>query len=175
VNRRFVLWVVLLVASLATACSEETYDDLEVFVKDAGEGLRGKVDSLPEIQPLERFVYQAFEIPDPFSSQKNKQDKADQNELQPDLKRPREALENYPLENLIMVGTLQRGRSIFALIKAPDNTVHRVKTGNYLGQNFGLITGISEGEVTLKEIIREDGNDWAEHVGVLMLQTQEQN
>lgn len=174
-NRRFDIWVILFSAALTTACGEETYDDLEVFVKDAGKELRGKVDPLPEIQPLERFIYQAFEIPDPFSSQKNKQDKADQNGLQPDLKRPREALENYPLENLSMVGTLQRGRYIFALIKAPDNTVHRVKTGNYLGQNFGLITGISEGEITLKEIMREDGNDWTERVSVLMLQTQEQN
>ena len=74
-----------------------------------------------------------------------------------------------------MVGTLQRDGYIFALVKAPDNTVHRVKTGNYLGQNFGLVTGISEGEITLKEIMREDGNDWTERVSILMLQTQEQN
>lgn len=174
-KRRFDIWVALVAASLTVACSEATYDDLEVFVRDSGEGLRGKVDPLPVIQPLEHFVYQAFEVPDPFSSKKNKQGKADQNELRPDLKRPKEVLEDYPLENLNMVGTLQRGGYIFALIKAPDNTVHRVKSGNYLGQNFGLITGISEEKITLKEIFRSDGSDWTERVSVLMLQTQEQN
>ncbi len=173
-SRRFGWWIFLFTILLATACSQETYEDLETFVKNSGEGLQGKVEPIPEIQPLEHFTYEAFEIPDPFSSRKNKPEKTDQNEPRPDLKRVKEALEGFPLENLTMVGSLQRGKQVFALIKAPDKTVHRVRTGNYLGQNFGLITGISEREVTLKEIIRDSGDEWVERVGVLMLQTQEQ-
>jgi type IV pilus assembly protein PilP len=73
-----------------------------------------------------------------------------------------------------MVGTLQRNKQIFALVRAPDNTVYRVKAGNYLGQNFGLITGISETEVKLKEIIQDSANDWTERRGALMLQAQGQ-
>lgn len=168
------LWAFILAALLVTACGQENYEDLKIFVRDSGAGLQGKVDPLPEIQPLERFVYQAFDIPDPFSSRKNKSDKTERGELQPDLKRPKEALENFPLENLVMVGSLQRGKHTFALIRAPDNTIHRVRAGDYLGQNFGLITGVSEMEVTLKEITRDSGDDWIERAGVLILQTREQ-
>lgn len=167
------LWILILTCLLITACAQQGYEDLEAFINHAGKDLRGKVDPLPEIQPASHFIYQAFDVRDPFSSRKSKLDKPG-NELQPDLKRPKEALESFPLENLSMVGSMQRGRHIFALVKAPDNTVHRVGAGNYLGQNFGLITQISETEITLREITQDSGNDWAERVGVLMLQTREQ-
>ena len=159
---------------LVSACSENTYSDLEEFVSKSGEGLHGKVDPLPEIKSFRQFTYEAFDIPDPFSIRKGGQSKENHNALQPDLKRHKEVLENFPLENLAMVGTLQRDNRIFALIRTPDNTIHRVKVGNYLGQNFGLITGISETEVRLKEIIQDHANDWTERLGTLMLQAQEQ-
>lgn len=171
---RLNFWMAVMAALFTSACSQEGYEDLESFVRESGAGLKGKVDPLPEIRPLTYFVYQAFEIPDPFSTRKNKPEKPHRNELEPDLKRPREALEGFPLENLVMVGSLQRGKNVFALIKAPDNSVHRVRTGNYLGQNFGLITGVSEMEVKLREITQDNGDEWAERASVLMLQTQEQ-
>lgn len=156
-----------------SACSEATFSDLEEFVSKSGEGLRGKVDPLPEIKSFNQFNYEAFDIPDPFSAKKNNQSKS-HNALQPDLSRRKEALEHFPLENLAMVGTLQRDNRIFALIKTPDHTIHRVMAGNYLGQNFGLITAISEGEIKLTEIIQDSANEWAERHGALMLQAQEQ-
>jgi len=173
-SNRFRFWMIVMVTLFATACSQEGYEDLESFVRESGAGLKGKVDPLPEIKPLEHFVYQAFEIADPFSNRRSRQEKSDHNELQPDLKRAKEALEGFPLENLAMIGSLRRGKYVFALVKAPDNSVHRVKPGNYLGQNFGLITGISEEEVKLREITRGSADEWVERTSVLMLQTQEQ-
>ncbi|CAE6503827.1 MAG TPA: pilus assembly protein PilP [Nitrosomonas nitrosa] len=158
---------------IVSACSEGTYSDLEEFVNKSGEGLQGKVDPLPEIKSFIQFTYQAFDIPDPFSPRKN-QVKESRNMLQPDLKRPKELLEQFPLENLTMVGTLQRDKHIFALIRTADNTVHRVKIGNYLGQNYGLITGISDTEIKLKEIVQDSAHEWTERFSTLMLQTQEQ-
>lgn len=173
-NGRLDFWMAVMVVFFVSACSHEGYEDLEAWVRESGAGLKGKVNPLPEIKPLTHFSYQAFEIPDPFSNRKNKLGKPGRNELEPDLKRPKEALEGFPLENLVMVGSLRRRNNVFALIKAPDNSVHRVTTGNYLGQNFGLITGVSEAEVKLKEITRDSGDEWVERPGVLMLQTQEQ-
>ena len=171
-NNRFCFRVVVaIVLFTVAACDQEGFEDLESFVRESGTGLKGKVDPLPGIQPLEHFVYQAFELPDPFSSRRGKQDESSQNELRPNLERPKEALENFPLENIAMVGSLQRGKYIFALVKAPDNTVYRVKTGNYLGQNFGLITKISENEIKLREITRDSTDEWVERVSVLILQT----
>lgn len=173
-SSRFSWWIaVMMLLSLVGACSPEGYEDLESFVRESGAGLKGKVDSLPEIRPLEHFVYQAFDIPDPFSNRKNKPGRPDRNELEPDLKRAKEALESFPLENLVMVGSLRRGNNVFALVRAPDNSVHRVRVGNYLGQNFGLITGVSEAEIKLREITRDSGDEWSERASVLMLQTQE--
>lgn len=172
-SRTHRFWLFMVLAGLVSACADGEHDDLQEFVRNAGVGMQGKVDPLPEILPLEQFVYQAFDLPDPFSASKNKQDDTSKNALKPDLKRQKEILENYPLENLSMVGTLQRDQQIYALVKTPDNTVHRVKSGNYLGHNFGLITAITEESITLKEMIQESGNTWVEQAGTLRLQSQE--
>lgn len=161
-------------AILFAGCEANTNSDLEEFVIHSGEGLHGTVEPLPEIRTIAHFTYEAFELPNPFSPRKNNQVKENDGSIQPDFKRRKEVLESFPLENLAMVGTLQRDRHIYALIKAPDSSLHRVKVGNYLGQNFGLITGISEAEIKLREIIQDSASDWTEQSSTLMLQAQEQ-
>ena len=73
--------------------------------------------------------------------------------IRPDVNRPNEPLEEFPLDALRMVGTITMQQRAFALIRAPDAVVHRVSVGDHLGQNYGKITGISETEVVLMEII----------------------
>jgi type IV pilus assembly protein PilP len=85
------------------------------------------------------------------------------------MNRRREPLESYPLETLRMVGTLFQGKRVHALVQA-DKTLHQVKVGNYLGQNFGVVTKISEAEVALKELIQDAGGDWVERASTLQLQ-----
>ena len=79
-----------------------------------------------------------------------------------------------PLENLRMVGTLAQNRDVFALIKTPDNNLFRVKKGNYLGQNFGVITEIDEANVKLKEIVQDGAGDWTERASTLQLQEEQE-
>ncbi|SFZ77351.1 Pilus assembly protein, PilP [Chitinimonas taiwanensis DSM 18899] len=73
-----------------------------------------------------------------------------------------------------MVGTLQKGKEVNALIRAPDGNLYRVKIGSYMGQNFGMVTGISETETSLKEIVEDSGGDWVERTSVLALDEMEQ-
>ena len=73
-----------------------------------------------------------------------------------------------------MVGTLSQQRETFGLIKTPDNNLFRVRKGNYLGQNFGVITQIDEGTVTLKEIVQDGTGDWTERVSTLQLQEEQE-
>ena len=73
-----------------------------------------------------------------------------------------------------MVGTLQQKKEIFALVKTPDNNLFRVKVGNYLGQNFGRITAISESDIKLKEIVQDSGGNWEEKAQTLQLQDEQQ-
>ena len=69
-----------------------------------------------------------------------------------------------------MVGTLQQKKQIFALIKTPDNNLYRVKSGDFMGQNFGRITNINESAVKLKELVQDSGNEWKEEERTLLLQ-----
>jgi type IV pilus assembly protein PilP len=89
--------------------------------------------------------------------------------IQPDFNRRKEPLEAYPLENLKMVGTLQQQKVMHALVKTPDNNLFRVKAGNYVGQNFGRITGINETAIALKEIVQDSNGSWEEKDQALQL------
>jgi type IV pilus assembly protein PilP len=154
---------------LLTACSEE-FQDIKDFIKESDKGLKGRVEPLPEVKPYEPFAYNAFDLPDPFKPRKIEGPKAaGANILQPDLNRRKEALEAYPLENVRMVGTLQQAKNIWALIKTPDNNLYRVKTGNYMGQNFGVITEVTEASMKLRELIQDSTGDWTERESSLQL------
>lgn len=162
-------WLIVAALSLGIAgCGGSKHDDLDQFVREAGQGMRGKVEPLPEVKPYEPFPYEAFDKPDPFKPRKLK-DGGGGGGVQPDINRRREALETFELEKLKMVGTLQQGSEIYALIKAPDNSLHRVKKGNYMGINFGQITDITEIEVRLKEIVEDSAGDWSEKENSLAL------
>ncbi len=87
----------------------------------------------------------------------------------PDFDRRREVLEAYSLDTLKMVGVLEQKKVTYALIAA-DQTLHQVKVGNYLGQNFGKITRITETEVHLKELAQDATGDWVERETTLQLQ-----
>lgn len=163
----------LLMLLMLNACSGEPHEDLKQFVKDSDNLPRGRIDPLPEVKPYEPVAYNAFETSDPFKPRKMEAAKAGGNQG-PDMSRRREALEAFPLDNLRMVGTLERGKVIFALVRTSDNTLHRVKPGNYMGQNFGFITQVTDSSVTLKEIVQDGTGDWTERVSTLQLLEEEQ-
>ena len=89
------------------------------------------------------------------------------------MDRRREPLEAYPLESLKMVGTLTKGKMVHALVQA-DKNLHQVKIGNYMGQNFGIITDINENEVKLKELVPDSLGDYMERTSTLQLQEKQQ-
>lgn len=158
-------WLIMFASLLAgiTGCSSGQHDDLDQFVREAGQGMRGRVEPLPEVRLYEPFLYAAFDLPEPFKPRKLKasENVGSGGGLQPDLNRRREALESYELEKLKMVGTLQQNKLIFALILAPDKSLHRVTVGNYMGVNFGKITLVSESEVQLAEVIEDSAGEWS--------------
>ena len=164
------LWLPIVLCCGLAACGGEQYSDLRQFVKDSEKLPHGRIPPLPDVKPYEPFTYDAYNLIDPFKPRKIEPPKsAAGGGIQPDLARRKEPLEAYPLENLRMVGTLQQNKQTYALVKSPDNNLFRVKSGNYLGQNFGLITTISESTIKLKEIVQDSGGDWTERVSTLML------
>jgi type IV pilus assembly protein PilP len=167
------LMIVLSCAAALSGCTGEEHSDLRQFVKESDKLPGGRIQPLPEVKPYEPFAYNAYDLTDPFKPRKIEPPKStSKGGLQPDFNRAREALEAFPLENLKMVGTLQQKDQVFALVKAPDSALYRVKSGNYLGQNFGRIVGISETDIKLKEIVQDSGGNWEEKEQALMLQEQ---
>ena len=149
-------------------CGGEQYQDIQEFMREAEKSAPRKIEPLPEVKAYTPFEYVGYDLPEPFRPRKLAATKGDTNGVQPDLNRRKEPLESYPLESLKMVGTLQQGKAVYALVKA-DNTVYCVKSGNYIGQNFGLISNIGDTEIKLKEIVQDTAGDWTERLSSLQL------
>ena len=151
----------LALLSLLAACGGG--DDPRAFVANAGKDLRGKVDPLPEVKPYEPFTYTATDLPNPFKPRKLTPPPGEgKGGIQPPRDHVKQILENYPLEGLKMVGTLQQNKMTFALIKTPDNNLYRVKQGNYMGQDFGIVTQVTDTGINITEIVQDSGGDWTE-------------
>jgi type IV pilus assembly protein PilP len=167
------LTVCLMAIGLA-ACSSSNTEDLRTYVEDVKSMQHPSVEPLPEFAPYETHLYQAYNDRDPFtppvlSAPKSEIAQASGNGVSPDFNRAREPLEAEPLDSLRMVGTLERAGNSWALVRMSDSTIHRVKPGNYLGQNHGKIVSITESEVELTEIVPDGLGGWMERQAALAL------
>ncbi len=160
---------IFLASLLLAGCGGEEFQDLRDFVKNAGADMRGKVEPPPEIKPYEPFTYDNdTNLPDPFKPRKPEL-KASRGLNQPNLNRPKEELEDYPLESLKMVGYLSQKGVGEALIRSSEGKIYRVKAGNYIGLNFGQVTSVTETEVKIKEMVQDSVGDWTERESSLQL------
>lgn len=167
-------WRVGIVLLLMLAgCGGEQHQELRQWMDQQGESAKGKIEQLPQIKPFESFSYNAFDLPDPFRPRKIEPSKGSGGKLTPDFNRRKEALESFPLESIKMVGTLQRDKTIFALVRTSDRAIYQVRTGNYMGQNFGIITTINDAEIRLKELVQDSAGDWSERTSSLLLDESE--
>jgi type IV pilus assembly protein PilP len=159
------------VSLLFAGCGGDEFQDLRDFVKNTGADMRGKIPPPPEVKPYEPFVYSnEANLPDPFKPRKPDLRAGGRPGInQPDLNRPKEALEEFPLEGLKMVGYLYQKKVGYAVIRDPNGLLHRVKAGNYVGLNFGLIRKVDEAEVTIKEMVQDSSGDWSERMSSLQL------
>ncbi|MDH5436040.1 MAG: pilus assembly protein PilP [Gammaproteobacteria bacterium] len=180
INKSFRIMRILPVALLAitlAGCGDDNLGDLRDYVKTVKSKEKARIQPLPELKPHETFFYEAAERRDPFdetfmsqpetlaSTAVNNNTKG----LHPDANRRKEALEEFPLDSLRMVGSLEQKSSLWAIIKASDGTIHRVKTGNYVGQNHGKITQVSDDDIKLLEIAPDGLGGWVEREASLAL------
>jgi type IV pilus assembly protein PilP len=165
---------ILLAAVLLTACSGGDQEELRQWMRDETKDYRGKLPPLPQVKPYEPVAYDASGIIDPFRSSKmsaeNKQGSG--GGLQPDVNRPKEPLESYPLESIKYVGSLTKNRQTHGIVQV-DGALHQVRAGSYMGQNFGIITKITETEMVLRELVQDPAGDWVERTSMLLLQAKE--
>lgn len=127
-----------------------------------------RIEPLPEIKPYEAFAYVASSMRSPFVPSAPVRNDVT-NSVRPDVKRPREFLEQVPLDTLRMVGTLDlKGRN-YALVQGKDGLVHRVSPGNYMGQNDGRVLSVTNTRVSLIEIVPDGVGGYIERPAALAL------
>lgn len=162
--------------TLALAGCSEGMSDLKRFVEKTKQRPGGEIEELPEFEPYESFTYDPTELRDPFRpsegfgmTAEEQAAKESDSGLAPDTSRPKEPLEQFPLDSLEMVGTLGQGDQEWGLVKSPEGVIHRVQEGNYLGQNYGRITELSAERIEVLEIVPDGQGDWMEREAALSL------
>ncbi|MBS1270026.1 MAG: hypothetical protein MAG794_00978 [Gammaproteobacteria bacterium] len=155
-----------------SGCADRSMQDLESFVANAHKDRKPRIEPLPRLRPNPTFTYTAAELVDPFSQENLIQRRPSRKEgPAPDPTRRKEPLEQFPLDALSMVGTLSNDEASWAIIRAPDGTVHRAGEDNYLGQNYGKITDVKETQVEIKELVPDVDGGWMERKSTLAIVT----
>ncbi len=162
------------VALALTGCGEDM-SGLRQYVSEIKARPGGRIEPMPEMQPFASYSYPRELGRDPFNvlSFAEPQRAATREEIaagpRPDPTRPREPLEQFTLDSLGYVGTLQREAERWALIRAPGGVIHRVQPGNHLGQNYGEIIDITPTAVRVRELVRTQRGSWIERDAAIAL------
>jgi type IV pilus assembly protein PilP len=162
----------LLSPLLIVGCGGDGMSELQAYVQSTNARPPGRIDPLPEIKPIETFVYEPGERRDPFvpdAQAMPAEPVVDDTGLAPDPNRPKEELERVPLDSLRMVGTLDQDDIRWGLIRTKEGTLHRVKVGHYLGMNNGQIISIDDTAIQLTEIVSDAPGQWRERQATVAL------
>jgi type IV pilus assembly protein PilP len=171
--RMSLLCLVLVLA----ACSSSGQDELPLWMQAERNGIKPKVTPIPE--PT-RFIPQAYSserLQEPFSTEKLASalrgspavTPGNSTLIEPELNRRKQPLEAYPLDTMLMVGSLDQQGQLVALVKV-DALLYQVRPGSYLGQNYGRVKRITETEIVLREIVQDSAGEWIERPAALQLQ-----
>lgn len=159
----------MILLGLLAGCAHDDTSDLREFMAQAGRDSQEKLEPLPQVKMAEAFSYDPTGLSDPFASRNLRPARAGGGPA-PDMNRPKEPLELFPLDGLRMVGTLSRQGQLYALVRTPENTLYRVKRGDRIGQNFGVITAITDTAIEIRETVQDGVGDWTETSTTLPLQ-----
>ncbi len=162
---------------LLIACENDQMGDLHNFINEVKARKAGRISPLPEIKPIETFLYTASDKRNPFAFSVGEEPEMDQeltdNGIRPDTLRRKEELEDFPLDSLRMVGTLERNEEAWGLVRSQEGTIYRIQPGNYIGQNHGRITRILEDRIELIEIVPDGLSGYIERPASLSLSDDE--
>jgi type IV pilus assembly protein PilP len=166
--------VSLSVAAMALLACGAEQEELAQWMEQQRREVKPSVEPLSAPKKFNPQAYLALTGVEPFSTQKLtvalKQEARQPNSmLAGEINRRKEPLEAFPLDSMSMVGSVVRTGRPYALLRV-DNLLYQVKQGDYIGQNYGKITKISETDLSIREIVQDAAGEWIERVGALQLQ-----
>jgi type IV pilus assembly protein PilP len=173
--RRATLLLPLLLA--LAGCGDSDVQEVRQWMKEVDARTQPTVQPLQAPKTFVPFAYAQVDQTDPFNANKLLTELAKARPgggLQPDTNRRKEFLESFPLDAMKMVGTMEKNKQMFGLLQI-DRTVYQVRPGQHAGQNFGLVTTVTEDAVTIKEIVQDAAGDWVERMSKLELQESKEN
>lgn len=159
-------------AGMLAGCASSNLDEIQSYVDAKKAEPPGRIEPLPEIKQITTYFYEAVGRRDPFTPvEGDKQEQAGISDsgLSPNFTRRKEELESYALDSIRMVGILEQQGVTWGLVKTKEGTIHRVKTGNYMGQNHGRIVQITEDKIELTEIVQDGVGGYSERQASLAL------
>jgi type IV pilus assembly protein PilP len=166
-------------ALLLAGCGDSDVKEVRDWMDQVKRETRPAVKPLSEPKDFIPYAYAAKEAVDPFSQDKLLSQLAKAAETapdpnKPDLKRPRELLESFPLDTMHMVGTMQKAGVNYALVQI-DRAVYQVRAGQRIGQNFGIVTHVGDEAINIREVVQDAAGEWVERMAKLELQQSKEN
>jgi len=164
----------LLFCTIAFLGCSGSQEELTQWIDQQRREVKPSVSPLSAPKKFNPQGYLAGGAVEPFSNQKLtvaiKQEARQSNSLlAAEINRRKEPLEAYPVDGMNMVGSVIKQGRPYALLKV-DNLLYQVKQGDYLGQNYGKITKISETDISFREIVQDAAGEWIERTSSLQLQ-----
>ena len=167
------LMLICLSGAVLVGCANDDFSDLDSFMAEKRSRPGGIIAPIPTFKAYEAFAYSATTLRSPFERPIEVRELAKLQAIaaiKPNPDRPKEFLEQFTLDSLLMVGTLERDKSKWTLIKDPDGGVHRVKPGNYLGRHHGKVVEMTETYLSVVEIVSDGTPDgWVERPRTIKL------
>jgi len=159
--------------ALLAGCGAEN-EELQEWMERQRREVKPNVSPLTPPKKFEAEPFTSLNAVEPFSNQKLSvalkiEARQPNSILGAELNRRKEPLEAYPLDSMMMVGSVAKQQQPFALLRV-DNLLYQVKPGDYLGQNYGRITKITETQIVLREIVQDAAGEWIERASTLQLQ-----
>jgi type IV pilus assembly protein PilP len=159
--------IVIGLGAVLAGCSSDL-EELQKKIAEVRARPGDRIDPLPELKPYDTFTYNAANLRSPFVPSPPVNASLGSS-LRPDSKRAREFLEQFPLDSLQMVGTLEMGGRKFGLVRDSSGLVHRVLPGQYVGQNDGKVTSISASKISVIQIVPDGVGGYIERPGAIAL------
>ncbi|MDF1779765.1 MAG: pilus assembly protein PilP [Alcanivoracaceae bacterium] len=165
--------VALVIPFAMSGCSSNgDFADLQAKMAEIKARPRGRIEPPPEFNPIASVSYAAHQMRSPFSPPVDVQDVdiPSGRQVEPDFTRPKEYLERFTLDSLKMKGSIAKEKGpLFALVQDPAGATNRVKTGDYMGKNFGRVIDVNESAVTVMEIVPDGQDGWVERPRTIRL------